>query len=293
MLVWKAHNGPVFDIAFMMDGRLLTSADDATCLWDVGSQTELRRWEDGGALNLAVSPDGRMAAGAKSGWRWLWTIDSDTRHDLSGGVYSGDFVTFFPDGDSVVGHGGFDYFFRRWASADGQELPRGWGGERPMAIRPSGPLVFSPDGQLLVTQCGQGSGSVLVLRDAGTGEEVKRLWHGTTSHATRMSFSPDSKLLASIHGPVMILWNMSSRTEFGRGRVAKKPFKGVTFTADGSRILTASNDTYLRVWTAPNWDQTTTYKWDAGKLGCVAVSADGAMAAAGGSTGKVVVWDLE
>jgi WD40 repeat protein len=235
-----------------------------------------------------------MAAGAGSGQLRLWAVDCDSGRDLGGGTYANDFATFSPDGVCVIGHGGnFTHQFRRWMVPEGEELPRGWGGEVPGPVLFPGPLTFSPDGQLLVHQHWQGAGSMIVLRDGSTGEELKRFWHGGTSRATRLAFSPESKLLASIHGPTLVLWDMTSRTEFGRGRVANKRFTGLAFTADSSRLLTASNDTFLRVWTAPTWEQTTTYKWDAGKLGCVAVSADGTLAAAGASTGKVVVWDLD
>lgn len=295
MIVWHAHERcAVHDLAFLPGGRLITSGDDATRLWDVSEQTELRRWEDGYALHLAVSPDGRTVAGVGSGRLWRWAVDGDNRRALSGFVSSTGFVTFSPDGHHIVGDGGFDHQLRRWVALDSRESPHGWGGERTSSSPPTGPLLFSPDGRLLATLCEDVSAAALVLRNGDTGEVRSSLWPSvTTPRATRLAFSPDGKLLASIHGPTLVLWDMVTRREYGRGRVAKKPFMGVTFTTDGSRMLTASNDTYLRVWTAPTWDQTTIYGWDAGKLGCVAVSADGTLAAAGGSTGKVVVWDLD
>ena len=86
---------------------------------------------------------------------------------------------------------------------------------------------------------------------------------------------------------------MASCVELVRNQPSRKLFNGLAFTPDGSRLLTASNDESVRVWAAPNWIEATGYAWKIGKLGCVAVSADGTLAAAGGSTGKVVVWDLD
>lgn len=292
MIVWHAHERcAVHDLAFLPGGRLITSGDDATRLWDVSTQTELTWWIAGHAVNLAVSPDGRWVVGAGSGRLWRWEVDGNFR-SLLRGEYNGGFATFSPDGRFVVRHGGFECQLFR-SAVEGED-PGRWGGPPAGRSQSYGPLVFSPDGRLLATADEGGSGSLIALRDGDTGEVRSSLWPSvTTPRATRLAFSPDGKLLASIHGPTLVLWDMVTRREYGRGRVAKKPFMGVTFTTDGSRMLTASNDTHLRVWTAPTWDQTTIYGWDAGKLGCVAVSADGTLAAAGGSTGKVVVWDLD
>lgn len=294
MISWQAHDRPVYDLAFAQDGRLLTSGvDEGVCLWDVPTQTAIRRWTHLDTVALAVSPDGRWAVGAGAGRLSLWAVEGDDCRELVG-RYRSEFATFSPDGGSVVGHGWPDPLFQRWAVPGGEELPRGWGGLRTSSPRSSGPLAFSPDGRLLATDDEHGAGSVIVLSDAVTGEELTRLWPSdTTTRATRLAFSPDGQLLASIHGPTMVLWDMGRRKEHGRGRVAKKRFKGVTFTADGKRLLTANDDSNMREWVAPTWDQTTIFSWKSGKLGCVAVSADGTLAAAGGSTGKVVVWDLD
>jgi WD40 repeat protein len=36
-----------------------------------------------------------------------------------------------------------------------------------------------------------------------------------------------------------------------------------------------------------------TFTWDIGRMRSIAFSPDGALAAAGGDTGKVVVWDVD
>ena len=41
------------------------------------------------------------------------------------------------------------------------------------------------------------------------------------------------------------------------------------------------------------WKQVRKWKWDIGALRVIGVSPDGTLAAAGGPTGKIVVWDLD
>ncbi len=63
--VTAAFNGPVRTIRFSADGRLLAAADDHSelSLWDVDSDTELRRWHFAGPVaSLAITSDGRYLA---------------------------------------------------------------------------------------------------------------------------------------------------------------------------------------------------------------------------------------
>ena len=161
-------------------------------------------------------------------------------------------------------------------------------------------MTFSPTGSILAAIFGMMNDArdrvewAVVLFDTRKGKRVGQLSStGNGGYATRLAFSPDGKLLAGIYGPDLIVWDVAARKEVVRHKPGSKHFKGLAFTPDGSRLLTASNDESIRVWAAPTWNEATGYAWKSGKLGCVAVSADGTLAAAGGSTGKVVVWDLD
>jgi hypothetical protein len=57
--------------------------------------------------------------------------------------------------------------------------------------------------------------------------------------------------------------------------------------------LAGNNDATARIIDTHTWEVVRQYAWDIGRLVSVAVSPDGALAAAGGQKGRVVVWDLD
>lgn len=299
MLTWKAHDRPVYDLAFTPDGRLLTSADDATVLWNSTTHAELRRW-GGYALRLAVSSDGRYAAGAGSGAAVLWPLDGGPAVDLVRGVYHTEHLVFTPDGREVVGTGDLNTPLRRWGVPGGAAVPGGWA-ESTTSWEYAVPFCFHPDGSVLATLSpllgdkGPQLGPAVFLRASATGQQVARLTPdpGRTPPPARLAFSPDGKVLAGVCGVSVVLWDVDAREQIARRKPNGKLVNALAFTPDGQRLLTAGNDESIRVWVAPTWAEATGYAWKVGKLGCVAVSADGTLAAAGGSTGKVVVWDLD
>jgi WD40 repeat protein len=136
--------------------------------------------------------------------------------------------------------------------------------------------------------------SVVVLWDAKKAREHGQLRASPRSpHAESLAFSPDGKLLAGIYGPDLIVWDVANKRLLTRRQISDRHFKSLAFTPDGHRLLTASREVSVRVWDVARWQPFLTYRWEIGNVWCVAVSADGTLAAAGGSTGKVVVWDLD
>src|SRR5262249_40645894 len=89
------------------------------------------------------------------------------------------------------------------------------------------------------------------------------------------------------------VWDVAALAEVAHRQVGGHWFKGLAFTPDGGRLVTVSNDQTARLWDTGTWREAGGYEWKVGKLASVAVSPDGMRMAAGGSTGKVVVWDVD
>jgi WD40 repeat protein len=296
MLTWKAHDDPVYDLAFSPDSRRLVTSDTyKTRLWEIGTQNLLRHWDrPSGNRTVTFSPNGKFIGTSDPA---VWLVEGSS--PIVEHIATTDSVAFSPDGKLFVAHGYADFPVRRWALPSGKQLAEGWGPSRDEAS-PLGPIAFSPDGSFLAASFGVTNDlngryeRAILLLDRKSGKEIGRLRPvEKLPQLTRLAFSPDGQLLAGIYGPALVVWDVAARKEVARHQPAKKHFNGVAFTADGSRLLTASNEQVVQVWAAPTWGEATAYAWKIGKLGCVAVSADGTLAAAGGSTGKVVVWDLD
>jgi WD40 repeat protein len=73
----------------------------------------------------------------------------------------------------------------------------------------------------------------------------------------------------------------------------RKFFQEVAFTPDGQFLAAASNEETVKFWDARTWKLAAEFAWQAGGLRCLAFSADGMLAAAGGTGRKVVVWDVD
>ena len=58
-------------------------------------------------------------------------------------------------------------------------------------------------------------------------------------------------------------------------------------------MATASFDETVRLWDMRCECEIRSFNWNIGKVRCVAFAPDGMTCAAGGSTGQVVVWDVD
>ncbi|MCB9571707.1 MAG: PQQ-binding-like beta-propeller repeat protein [Kofleriaceae bacterium] len=146
-------DGPVFDAAFVGDGRIVAAVTGAALeLHDAGSGARL--WSAPGRYFwMAVSGDGRRLVTSGYDEIVVWDVATRTRRfTLEGHVGAVPAVTFTSDGALVVTGGG-DGAVRIWDAATGRPLAvfdahRGAIGA--LAVRPDGGEVAAVLGDLTV-----------------------------------------------------------------------------------------------------------------------------------------------
>ena len=102
----REHDGPVFDVVFSPDGRLLVTgcADHTTRVWNPRSGEIIRRYKGDTALALSFSPDGRtLAEGTVAGLLRFWDDESGSQiGTLTASDAEIRSAVFLPDGKTLV-----------------------------------------------------------------------------------------------------------------------------------------------------------------------------------------------
>jgi hypothetical protein len=137
--------------------------------------------------------------------------------------------------------------------------------------------------------------SVIKLFRLSDGALLQTLNPGPQTYTRSAAFSPDGATLATGHfGNVGRLWNVADGSllhTLGTG-AGSGDMNGIGFTSDGSRVVTASSDGFVRVWdTGGNLLRSMGPAGQA--LSAIAISPDNQFALAGGQLGLIQLWRIE
>jgi len=198
-------------------------------------------------LSAAVfSPDGeRVASASADGTARIWDLATGRTHALRGGNGSLSRPVFSPDGGLVA-----------TADRGGMSIWDIAGGDPHRLVVASGPLAFSPDGELAIT---------------GSKGTTARIWEVSSGHALHVlrgradkvldaSFSRDGKLAVTAGFGGAVVWDVASGRKLesldARVRLPESCLESVcrpraasaAFSPDGKLILTASDEQPAQIW---------------------------------------------
>jgi WD40 repeat protein len=163
-----------------------------------------------------------------------------------------------------------------------------------VALSPDGRQIVSGDWDAFLPDGPLGTGSMLRLWDAMTGQPLGSPLRGHTSVVTSVAFSPDGTRIVSASGDHTIrLWEAKS------GRPTGPPLEGhedtvtgIAFSPDGSRIVSSSEDETIRLWDAKTGQPLgmPLHGHETG-VATVSFSADGSRLVSGGYHPSLRLWD--
>jgi len=299
------------DPVFSPDGKLLAySAYGRFRLWSVAAQKELFALS-AGALFATFSPDGtRFAVGGndtvdvfdtltgKHQREWKRRAAKGTGIFLERGNARqglGGSIAFSPDGNLLAATDGFA--IRLFNVITGEAVESS--GRQPVP----GFLAFTRDGRKLAACTDQG----IIIWDVAAGRQVQLLRvsdaQAPTSAWTRLSFSPDDRLLAAADAAGRIFaWNA---TDFRKQHAASKfssPVRSFVMSKDGPELIAVCRNGQVVYWDWSKQEQSRSLQLvpfqpsrsaslddTGGDANALAVSGD---RAASVENGTIHLWDL-
>lgn len=285
MLVWKPYSRMIDALAFSPCGGALALAGYCLACRAIDSFTGERLWSAYSSasfgLSLAYTAEGDVLCRPR-GVSVRAGSDGTERRTFARWCQS---FALAPCGSATfVADGGYQDLLRRYP-AEGDEPVA----EVQLDSGAINRLAVSANGEWLAAV---GCKRFFLLK-AATLEVVASAAHrALSSGAFALAFAPDGETVAYTAGRELFVWSVAQQRETHRRELDTKHFMDAAFAPNGT-LLTVSKEGSVRVWDAATFECVRTYDWEIGPLRAVAVSADGARAAAAGNSGRVVLWDLD
>jgi WD40 repeat protein len=300
MIVLRGAREGVKVIAFSPDGRTLAVVCSGKVqLWDglTAGRPPSAVLGHRDIWSVRFLPDGRELLLGGSGGRLLiqdLLTGEATEVFLEGYLPRGVYCDLTPDGRYIVAAHQLN-IFSSWLSYRPVADPASpaWSGIMPRGVY-SRPLFLAGGDRFVVFEGEQRYIKVYVTRDTRTGGVVAEAPDtGDGFHSPVLS--PDRRLIAARRRSCLAVFRAE---DMGAEPVKlqndnPKEFTGLAFHPSGRFLAATSNDATVKLYDTATWAVAGAFTWGIGRLRSVAFSPDGMLAAAGGDTGKVVVWDVD
>jgi WD40 repeat protein len=155
-------------------------------------------------------------------------------------------------------------------------------------------LAVSPDGKTLAA--GPYNAAPVRLWDFASGKELARLPARVWTRSP-ITFSPDSKSLATVEGDTIRVWEVSSGKEIGSIKLGRGPNDWTAvFSPDGKTLLSAGGDEHIWMWDVATGEPRGKLSEHKARVEALAFSADGKQllsASSGGpnGNGELCLWE--
>jgi WD40 repeat protein/tetratricopeptide (TPR) repeat protein len=238
-------------IALCDQGVLLAAGEGSTIhLWEIETGNELPAPEGTGnrITDLAFSScEDLLAVADSDGNVTIWSIaDEEIRAQLPVQDSPVQGLAFSPDG-ALLATASESNLVQLWRSEDGTPAQSLEHGEDAGSV-----VTFSPDGHWLAASGATNSGSLWAV-DTGQLNRRDSLEIGAVQ---TLRFSPDSTLLAvgTNQNSVYVL-EVPSMAGVAELKDVLGEVRDVTFTPEGDRLFVATEDGFLNIYAAKNWQR--------------------------------------
>lgn len=170
----------------------------------------------------------------------------------------------------------------------------------PLARAFGGRPVSLADGRFVLEEgedrpAGQRGRSYRYVVRSGTTGAVLAEAPASDWFSERDAVSADGRWLAAQHTTRLRVWRLDdlAAPPVERDSGSKKNFTDLAFHPSGRVLAVSGNDGLVRYYDPETGQVARSFDWKLGKMVGVAFSPDGALAAAGTDTGRIVVWDVD
>lgn len=298
VMILEAHNNPVTDIVYAAGGSTFFSAasDASIILWRESTGEALTVFEghDSAVFDIDFSPDrSRLISGSFDNTLRLWDIErAEELRRYSGhrGRSTSTFGVYGP-GDRTVLSGAYDNTLRLWDVTTQLTIQEFLGHQDRVAS-----VAISTDG---TTALSASWDDTVILWDVANGTPI----HVLADHASdvqAVAYLPDNqRAISGASNGGIILWNLESGTVIRQyGPAVEKDDPGhvgpvYDIATHDNRVLSASADSTLILWDMDSGEVIATLDEHNAAVRAVAFNAAGTRAVSGGSSGDVLLWNVD
>lgn len=281
----------VHSVAYSPDGLLVASGSYGVIrLWEAENAAEksMLSVSEGAVTALAFAPQGKTLTAGSEGAIYRWDVESlvprSTPIAVDGRVNA---LRYSADGRLLAAA------TERAALLFRQPADR----QREMPVRLAGHvgevtgIAIALNGETVVTSGDDGtlrlwnpeSGSV----DKIEPDSVLRLRRPVVA----LAYSPDGKQFAAGGADSITLWNVGDRVETTTLKNRSGDISQITFSPDGTRLVTAGKDWPILIWDLASQRVTAALNGHTGSVNSINFSADGKLVISGSDDGTVRTWD--